>query len=170
MKLKCPNLLKPLDTIIQENYQPFYPSEPFRITRFQMRHPVLVFQNQRRLMKNNWVILRPYTMYRGQKDFKIMCYIPGNGNFTTFSITPLLILHLCTEMVHIWLSNTGWFCNCFERNSASRSCITNTWSQSLQITNLSIQVPQTLSLFFSSSNFFIKQNCSGIGVRNKNTY
>ena len=40
MKLKCPNLLKPLDTIIQENYQPFYPSEPFRILRFQMRHPV----------------------------------------------------------------------------------------------------------------------------------
>ena len=33
--------LKPLDTIIQENYQPFYPSEPFRILRFQIRHPVL---------------------------------------------------------------------------------------------------------------------------------
>ena len=43
MKLKCPNLLKPLDTIIQENCQPFYPSEPFRIIRFQMRHPV--FEN-----------------------------------------------------------------------------------------------------------------------------
>ena len=41
MKLKCPNLLKPLDTIIQENCQPFYPSEPFRILRFQMRHPVV---------------------------------------------------------------------------------------------------------------------------------
>ena len=40
MKLKCPNLLKPLDTIIQENYEPFNPSEPFRIIRFQMRHPV----------------------------------------------------------------------------------------------------------------------------------
>ena len=40
MKLKCPNLLKPLETIIQENYQPFYPSEPIRFTRFQMRHPV----------------------------------------------------------------------------------------------------------------------------------
>ena len=40
MKLKCPNLLKPLDTIIHENYQPFYHSEPFRILLFQMRHPV----------------------------------------------------------------------------------------------------------------------------------
>ena len=42
MKLKCPCLLKPLETINQENYQPFYPSEPFRITRFQMRHPGVV--------------------------------------------------------------------------------------------------------------------------------
>ena len=33
-------ILKPLDTIIQENHQPYYPSEPFRILRFQMRHPV----------------------------------------------------------------------------------------------------------------------------------
>ena len=44
MKLKGPSLLKPLDTIIQENYQTFYPSEPFRITRFQMRHPVLAIR------------------------------------------------------------------------------------------------------------------------------
>ena len=41
MKLKCPILLKPLDTMIQENYWSFYPSEPFRITRFTMRHPVI---------------------------------------------------------------------------------------------------------------------------------
>jgi hypothetical protein len=34
------NLLKPLDTVIQENNQTFYPSKPFRITRFNMRHPV----------------------------------------------------------------------------------------------------------------------------------
>ena len=42
MKLKCPILLKPLDTMIQENYWSFYPSEPFRITRFTMRHPVSI--------------------------------------------------------------------------------------------------------------------------------
>ena len=40
MKLKCPILLNPLDTITQENDQPLYPSEAFRITRFTMRHPV----------------------------------------------------------------------------------------------------------------------------------
>ena len=40
MKLRCPLLLKPLATIVQENYQSFYPSEPFRISHFTMRHPV----------------------------------------------------------------------------------------------------------------------------------
>ena len=40
MKLKCPHLLKPLYTIIQENHLPFYPSKLFIITRFNMRHPV----------------------------------------------------------------------------------------------------------------------------------
>ena len=45
MKLKCPILLKPLDTIIQENYHVFYHSEPFRITRFKMRHPVQWMNN-----------------------------------------------------------------------------------------------------------------------------
>ena len=40
MKLKCPNLLKPLGTLIQENYWSFYPSDPSRIPRFNMRHPV----------------------------------------------------------------------------------------------------------------------------------
>ena len=41
MKLKCPLLLKPLATIVQENSQSFYPSEPFRISHFTMRHPVV---------------------------------------------------------------------------------------------------------------------------------
>ena len=41
MKLKCPLLLKPLATIVQENFQSFYPSEPFRIIHFTMRHPVI---------------------------------------------------------------------------------------------------------------------------------
>ena len=40
IKLKCPLLLKPLGTIVQENSQSFYPSEPFRIIHFTMRHPV----------------------------------------------------------------------------------------------------------------------------------
>ena len=37
MKLKCPNLLKPVGTMIQENYWSFYLSQPFRIIRFNMR-------------------------------------------------------------------------------------------------------------------------------------
>ena len=43
MKLKCPILLKPLATIVQENSKFFYPSEPFRIIHFTMRHPVMTF-------------------------------------------------------------------------------------------------------------------------------
>ena len=40
MKLKCPNLLKPLGTIIQQNYWSFYPLEPFSFVQFNMIHPV----------------------------------------------------------------------------------------------------------------------------------
>jgi hypothetical protein len=57
MKLKCPNLLKPLDTIIQENHQPFYPSEPFRITRFQMRHPVSKYLSITYLLTYKYFVL-----------------------------------------------------------------------------------------------------------------
>ena len=42
MKLKCPLLLKPLATILQENSQSYYPSEPFRISHFAMRYPVIL--------------------------------------------------------------------------------------------------------------------------------
>ena len=42
MKLKCPLLLKSLATLVQENSQSFYPSEPFRISHFTMRHPVII--------------------------------------------------------------------------------------------------------------------------------
>ena len=41
MKFKCPNLLSPLVTIIQENYQSFYPSEAFTLDHSTMRHPVV---------------------------------------------------------------------------------------------------------------------------------
>ena len=40
MKFKCPDLLNILGTMIQENYWPFYPSEPFTLARFNMRHTV----------------------------------------------------------------------------------------------------------------------------------
>ena len=40
MKLKCPHLLKPLGTIIQQNCWFFYPSKPFSFVHFNMIHPV----------------------------------------------------------------------------------------------------------------------------------
>ena len=36
IKLKCPLLLRPLDTTIQKNYWSFYPSEPFTFNRYTM--------------------------------------------------------------------------------------------------------------------------------------
>ena len=41
MKLKCPKLLKPLGTLIHQNSQFYYPSEPFSFHHFTMRHPVV---------------------------------------------------------------------------------------------------------------------------------
>ena len=41
INLKCPYLLNILGTIIQGNYWSFYPSEPFTLARFNMKHPVL---------------------------------------------------------------------------------------------------------------------------------
>ena len=40
MKLKFPDLLKPLGNIIQQNYWSFYPSELIYFALFTMRHPV----------------------------------------------------------------------------------------------------------------------------------
>ena len=40
MKLKCPLVMKPLVTKVQENSQSFYPSEPLRIIHFTMGHLV----------------------------------------------------------------------------------------------------------------------------------
>ena len=42
MKIKRPLLLKPIATIVQENSQFFFPSEPFSISHFTMRHPVCI--------------------------------------------------------------------------------------------------------------------------------
>ena len=41
MKFKCPHLLKPLGTIILQNYWFFYPSEPFGFVHFNMIYPVV---------------------------------------------------------------------------------------------------------------------------------
>ena len=43
MKHKIPNLLKPLGTIIYQNSQFYYLSEPFNFHHFTMRHPVATF-------------------------------------------------------------------------------------------------------------------------------
>ena len=45
-KLKCPNLLKPLETLIKKKYWSFYPSGPFSFDQFTLIHPVgVMLQN-----------------------------------------------------------------------------------------------------------------------------
>ena len=41
MKHKCQNLLKPLGTMICQNSQFYYPSDPFSFHHFNVRHPVV---------------------------------------------------------------------------------------------------------------------------------
>ena len=41
IKLKCPDLLNAVGTMIQDNYQSFYLSESFTLACFNMRHPVV---------------------------------------------------------------------------------------------------------------------------------
>ena len=44
--------LKPLDTIIQQNYRSFYPLEPFCFIQFNMIHPVQHYKKFIRFFKN----------------------------------------------------------------------------------------------------------------------
>ena len=56
MKLKFPDLLKPLGNIIQQNYLSFYPSELIYFALFTMRHPVIVHFNIQKLKnKHNFI-------------------------------------------------------------------------------------------------------------------
>ena len=70
MKLKCPHLLKPLDTLINENYLSFDPSEPFRFPLFDMRHPVVQEDFEKKIIKNG--LLKHATwMIKKTKLFRI---------------------------------------------------------------------------------------------------
>ena len=71
MKLKYPLLLKPLATIVQENSQSFYPSEPFRISHFTMRHPVHTYIFQKSKQKLSLCCISRYAnMNNCSKTFK----------------------------------------------------------------------------------------------------
>ena len=54
IKIKCPTLLKPLATVIQQKYWSFCPSEPFTFTRYAMRHPV--WKNDDKELELVWIL------------------------------------------------------------------------------------------------------------------
>ena len=57
LKLKCPNLLKPLGSVIQQNNWSFYPSEPFSFVHFNMIHPVCEYLVHYRLHSFTWIFI-----------------------------------------------------------------------------------------------------------------
>ena len=77
MKVKFPNLLKPLGTLIQENYWSFYPSEPFRIPRFNMRHPVFYNILQHLLSSSTLGVQEPKPMLWVSGFRHITPHFPG---------------------------------------------------------------------------------------------
>ena len=115
MKLKCPLLLKPLGTIIQENYGSFYPSEPFRILRFNMRHPVRPYCCIQlaycvpRLCCTNWrhwhaptlgsqrnkLTVRPLDVATSKKTFLDLKQIEGSYVVKSCTLTPSTIKTIC---------------------------------------------------------------------------
>ena len=78
MKHKSAILLKPQGTIIQENYLVFYPSEPFRILHFNMRHPVDSMRMKRLL--SNQLNVTCYGIIWCQKE--ISNFMNLNSKFT----------------------------------------------------------------------------------------
>ena len=83
MKHKFPNLLKPLGTIIQQNYWPFYPSELIYFALFTMRHPVLThispfFQRQ---WNHNPNFDIPTLLRRFHVSIGFICFLHLFSNF-----------------------------------------------------------------------------------------
>ena len=82
--------------IIQENVQTYYPSEPFRITRFQMRHPV------------NWSICISIFIIFVLYCTNFMFFLIKNWDWHYFqSLTDLQYRFSCCT-VHTTLQGSSW--------------------------------------------------------------
>ena len=152
MKLnKCPNLLKPLATIIQENYQRLYPSEPFRITRFQMRHPVFE-KKSNQFWREIWcqvlvILLRLYNKSDFCLDFEfeyVVCtYFNKTINNWLIKIAGILyLLFICG-------------CACTAPSSAVCCAATGFWGMILaMLAQFSVLIWATVRVFGKCIYFF----------------
>ena len=71
IKLNWPNLLNTLGTMIQDNYQSFYLSEPFTLARFNMRHPVEFFN----YLASFTLLTRLFIKTKGFRKFQMVILI-----------------------------------------------------------------------------------------------
>jgi hypothetical protein len=71
IKLNWPNLLNTLGTMIQDNYQSFYLSEPFTLARFNMRHPVEFFN----YVASFTLLTRLFIKTKGFRKFQMVILI-----------------------------------------------------------------------------------------------
>ena len=115
MKHKFPHLIKPLDTIIQENYWFFYPSEPFSFDHFNVIHPVLYISDHdfgiRMSVWNNKALVTK-EQWKSRTSSNLLLSLLTGRNFLTrnwfFSwiifllYTNLLELFFTSILVFVW--------------------------------------------------------------------
>ena len=164
MKLKCPLLLKPLATIVQENSQSFYPSEPIRISHFTMRHPVIATKIRQK--KNTYSC-----KYKHGKRFWTPMKIGLAGiPKVCLKRTPWRLLKACLKFWHILNAHCSplamFFESDFDMGEKKRNCL-SVWQLTTCILSLYSRKwtylinagrNSKIVMFFSSRRFFRKMN------------
>ena len=117
LKLKFPNLLKPLGTIIQQKYWSFYPSKPSTLDQFNMIHPVssgnFNIGNLIQLYSIIWVFLFMQVFYAfiHLKKFQVS---ESSANASFYHVHTYLLLvknHDMYEMGSLW-GKQHWYWLC----------------------------------------------------------
>ena len=110
MKLKCPNLLKPLCTIFLKNNLSSYPSGPFSYVHFPMIHPVhSLFKRVSCLLER--FIKQSFFFLLGQVGRNLSqpyLFVHKNRTERTSSLPPIVTTHQWTvlkRLVFVFLSS-----------------------------------------------------------------
>ena len=100
----CWRLLRPANvtfSIIQENYQSFYPSEPFSLAHFKMRHPVIQFH---KIISFKTCLLAHCAFNSGVLVCILWrCKIANFNNINHAKY--VLLCHHYTHLVHLFVKN-----------------------------------------------------------------
>ena len=105
MKLKCPNPLKPLGTIIQQNYKSSYPSEPFSFVHFNMIYPVSNYIIlPRKLSKNHKSELSPETFLLQEEKLR---HLLLKNEYFLPSRNSIIVQHLVPWWRRSWAADSN---------------------------------------------------------------